>query len=63
VTPNVDGSLGHYERLGYVVTLAMAGSILLMARVNSLVMGDRGPKAVPAMAGSVTPSLQPPPAD
>jgi predicted MFS family arabinose efflux permease len=63
VTQNVDGSLGHYERLGYVVTLAMAASILLMARVNSLVMGDREPKAVPTMAGSVTPSLQPPPAD
>jgi predicted MFS family arabinose efflux permease len=63
VTQNGDGSLGHYERLGYVVTLAMAASIVLMARVNALVMGDRGPKSVPPMAAPVTPSIEPPPAD
>jgi hypothetical protein len=43
VAQSGDGPLEHYERLGYVVALAMATSIVLMARVNSLVTSGRGP--------------------
>jgi predicted MFS family arabinose efflux permease len=34
------GPLEHYERLGYVVSAAMAATVFLMARINTMVMGD-----------------------
>jgi predicted MFS family arabinose efflux permease len=50
VTQTGNGPLEHYERLGYVVSVAMAATVVLMARINAMVMGDvRGPSAaVPA---------------
>jgi len=54
VTQIGDGPLEHYERLGYVVSAAMAATIVLMWRINVMVMGDvRGvPAAVPAPASA-----------
>jgi len=52
VTQTGDGPLEHYERLGYVVSLAMAATVVLMWRINAMVMGDvrSQPAAVPATA-------------
>lgn len=47
-----DGPLEHYERLGYVVTIAMVGTILLMAKINALVMGDTRGARAPVGAGA-----------
>jgi predicted MFS family arabinose efflux permease len=52
VTQTGDGPLEHYERLGYVVSVAMAVTVVLMWRINVMVLGDvRGQSAaVPASA-------------
>jgi predicted MFS family arabinose efflux permease len=53
VTQTGDGPLEHYERLGYVVSLAMLGTIVMMARINVLVMGaPKKPETVTVPAGS-----------
>ena len=50
VTQTGGGPLEHYERLGYVVSAAMAVGVALMGRVNAIVQGDakggRAPVAV-----------------
>ena len=49
VTQIGDGPLEHYERLGYVVAGAMAVTILMMARIDTMVSGDaRGKPALAA---------------
>jgi len=62
VTQSGNGALEHYERLGYVVALSMATSVVLMARVNSLVMGDPG-GPVPTRAAPARPAIEPHSAD
>lgn len=59
VSQSGDLPLEHYERLGYVVALAMAMSIVLMARVNSLVTGDPGRGLAPTRATSSTQAIKP----
>jgi predicted MFS family arabinose efflux permease len=52
VTQTGNGPLEHYERLGYVVSVAMAATVVLMARINAMVMGDvRGQPAAVAAPG------------
>jgi predicted MFS family arabinose efflux permease len=51
VTQAGKGPLEHYERLGYVVSVAVAATIVLMWRIDLMISGDRpGPQA----AGPVT---------
>lgn len=40
VTQTASGPLEHYDRLGYVVSTAVAASIVLMGRINALVMRE-----------------------
>jgi predicted MFS family arabinose efflux permease len=40
VSQSGDGPLEHYERLGYVVATAMAVTIVMMARIDTMVRGD-----------------------
>jgi predicted MFS family arabinose efflux permease len=40
VTQTASGYLEHYDRLGYVVSLAIAATIVLMRRIDVMVMGD-----------------------
>ena len=40
VSQTGDGSLVHYERLGYVVATSMTVGVVLMGRVNAIVQGD-----------------------
>jgi predicted MFS family arabinose efflux permease len=40
VTQTASGYLEHYERLGYVVSLAVAATIVLMRRIDTMVMQD-----------------------
>ena len=54
VTQHGDGPLEHYERLGYVVATAMATTIVMMARIDTMVRGDT--PARPAVASEVAPS-------
>jgi predicted MFS family arabinose efflux permease len=55
VTQTGDGPLEHYERLGYVVSVAMAATVVLMSRINAMVMGDvRGQPAPVAGADGRT---------
>jgi predicted MFS family arabinose efflux permease len=51
VTQTGDGPLEHYERLGYVVSAAMIAAVVLMARINTLVMGDAAAKRAVAPDG------------
>jgi predicted MFS family arabinose efflux permease len=53
VTQSGDGPLEHYERLGYVVAAASAVTIVMMARIDSMVKGDAKTKPAPV---AVTPS-------
>ncbi len=52
VTQTGDGPLDHYERLGYVVSLAMAATIVLMWRINVMVMGDDRGRSAAVAAGA-----------
>ena len=54
VTQSGDGPLEHYERLGYVVATAMAATIVMMARIDTMVRGDARGK--PAPAGELHPA-------
>jgi predicted MFS family arabinose efflux permease len=54
VTQIGDGPLDHYERLGYVVSAAMAATIVLMWRINAMVMGDTRGQST-AVAASAEP--------
>ena len=47
-----DGPLEHYERLGYVVAAAMAVTIFMMARIDTMVRGDARGKPVVEPASS-----------
>jgi predicted MFS family arabinose efflux permease len=47
VTQTGSGPLEHYERLGYVVSASMVVSVVLMARINTLVMGSAAGKPAP----------------
>jgi predicted MFS family arabinose efflux permease len=47
VTRTESGQLEHYDRLGYVVSLAIGTTILLMWRIDAIVRGDVLPKAAP----------------
>jgi predicted MFS family arabinose efflux permease len=49
VTQSGDGRLEHYERLGYVVATAMAVTIVMMARIDTMVRGDAA-QGKPALA-------------
>ena len=40
VTQTASGYLEHYDRLGYVVSLAVAATIVLMRRIDAIVMRD-----------------------
>jgi len=40
VSQTGDGPLEHYERLGYVVSLAVVATIVLMGRIDTMVAGD-----------------------
>lgn len=42
VTQTASGYLEHYERLGYAVALALAATILLMKRIDTMVTKDAG---------------------
>jgi predicted MFS family arabinose efflux permease len=44
ITQTGDGPLQHYERVGYVVATAMALTIVMMARIDTLVKGVKGVK-------------------
>jgi predicted MFS family arabinose efflux permease len=54
VTQTGDGPLEHYERLGYVVSVASLVTVVLMARINAMVMGDARIK--PAAVASPAPA-------
>jgi predicted MFS family arabinose efflux permease len=58
VTQSGDGPLEHYERLGYVVAVAIAATVVMMARIDTLVRGDaRGkPAAEPAPSPAGSPA-------
>jgi predicted MFS family arabinose efflux permease len=47
--------LEHYERLGYVVSAAVAATIVLMGRIDTMVAGDLRGKAGAAPAGAAAP--------
>jgi predicted MFS family arabinose efflux permease len=47
VTRSGDGPLEHYERLGYVVSGAIAVTIVMMARIDAMVRGDARAKVLP----------------
>jgi len=49
VTQSGDGPLEHYERLGYVVATAMVVTIVMMARIDTMVKGDAA-QGKPALA-------------
>jgi predicted MFS family arabinose efflux permease len=49
VTQSGDGPLEHYERLGYVVATAMVVTIVMMARIDTMVRGDAA-QGKPALA-------------
>jgi predicted MFS family arabinose efflux permease len=40
VTQTGNGPLRHYERLGYVVAVAIVATVVMMYRINAIVMGD-----------------------
>jgi predicted MFS family arabinose efflux permease len=52
VSQTGDGPIEHYERLGYVVSLAMAATIVLMWRINVMVMGDVRSQPAPVAASA-----------
>jgi predicted MFS family arabinose efflux permease len=52
VTQTGGGPLEHYERLGYVVSAAMAATVVLMARIDRIVADDVRTKAVPVAAAT-----------
>jgi predicted MFS family arabinose efflux permease len=56
VTQSGDGPLEHYERLGYVVATAMAATILMMARIDTMVTGDARRKPVLAAEPASSPA-------
>ena len=56
VTQTGDGPLEHYERLGYVVSAAMAATVVLMAKIDALVMGDARASSAATGASNVEPN-------
>jgi len=52
VTQTGDGPLEHYERLGYVVSTAMAATVVLMWRINAMVLGDARAQQAPVAASA-----------
>jgi predicted MFS family arabinose efflux permease len=56
VTQSGDGPLEHYERLGYVVATAMAATIVMMARIDTMVRGDARSKAASAVEAAPSPA-------
>jgi predicted MFS family arabinose efflux permease len=48
VTQTGNGPLKHYERLGYVVAVAIVATVVMMYRINAIVMGDM--RDIPARA-------------
>jgi len=59
VTQSGDGPLEHYERLGYVVATAMAATILMMARIDTMVKGDAPRQPVLAAEPASSPTGSP----
>jgi predicted MFS family arabinose efflux permease len=57
VTQTGDGPLEHYERLGYVVSVAMAATVVLMWRINVIVTGDLPARSAP-IAADAAPGVQ-----
>lgn len=62
VSQTGDGPLEHYERLGYVVSGAMVATIIMMARIDTMVKGDgrapAAPAAVPASTAAGAPASE-----
>jgi len=50
VTQTGNGPLKHYERLGYVVAVAIVATVVMMYRINAIVMGDMRDIPTPAPA-------------
>jgi predicted MFS family arabinose efflux permease len=59
VTQTGSGPLEHYDRLGYVVAIAIAATVVLMARINTLVMGGAGGRPAAVAAPAAAPAESP----
>jgi predicted MFS family arabinose efflux permease len=56
ITQSGDGPLGHYERIGYVVSAAMVATIFMMARIDAMVRGDAAGKSAAVAAPGSSPA-------
>jgi predicted MFS family arabinose efflux permease len=56
VTQTGDGPLEHYDRLGYVVSMAIVITVLFMSKVNLLVRGGAAARPAQAAAPVIAPS-------
>jgi predicted MFS family arabinose efflux permease len=60
VSQTADGPLEHYDRLGYVVSVAIIVTVFFMNKINRMVTGGGAPAPAPAPPAAI--ASEPPPA-